>query len=329
MEIVFLILKIIGICLLAFIGICLFLICSVIFIPVRYRIKGKGEVPKELETDAVFSWFLHIIHARIHYTSDGLRFSIRIFGIPLHFGKEKKPKKKKIKNSKQQTENRKQTKESANSNIQQKAETYEIKEEKSGVQKETEIYDKTEESDDIQKDTEKKKMIKEKSGRQSEADVVEETVQPKKKKNTWWSRWSISKMKERCKRFWEKLKHIKKQFTDIKSIISEETNRNAVTALFQELKYLMKHYAPRKASGELLFGTDDPATTGEILGGISLIPFWHRYKISVIPDFTTEELYAKGHISLKGHMRNVHILLSGIRLIKNKDIRKLFNQIRR
>lgn len=328
MEIVFLILKIIGICLLIFLGICLLLIGSVIFIPVRYRIKGEGEVPKELKTDAVFSWFLHIIHARIHYTSDGFQFSIRILGIPLHLGKEKKPKKKKIKKSKQPTDNRNQNKNSATNNIQQKAETYEIKE-KSGVQKETEIYDKIEESDDIQKDTEKKKMIKEKSGVQSEADIVEETVQPKKKKNTWWSRLSISKIKEHCKRFWEKLKHIKNQFTDIKSIISEETNRNAVTALFQELKYLMKHYAPRKASGELLFGTDDPATTGEILGIISLIPFWYRYKISVIPDFTTEELYAKGHISVKGHMRNVHILLSGIRLIKNKDIRKLFNQIRR
>lgn len=297
MEIVFLILKIIGSCLLIFLGICLLLIGSVIFIPVRYRIKGEGEVPKELKTDAVFSWFLHIIHARIHYTSEGFQFSIRIFGIPLHLGKEKKPKKKKTKKSKQQTENNKRIKKSATSNIQQKTETYEIKEEKSDAQRET--------------------------------DLAEETVQQKKKKNNWWRKLSISKIKEHCKQFWEKLKHIKNQFTDIKSIISEETNRNAVTALFQELKYLMKHYAPRKASGELLFGTDDPATTGQILGVISMIPFWYRYKISVIPDFTTEELYAKGHISVKGHMRNVHILLSGIRLIKNKDIRKLFNQIRR
>ena len=51
-------------------------------------------------------------------------------------------------------------------------------------------------------------------------------------------------------------------------------------------------------------------------------------KISVIPDFTAEGFYARGELFLKGHIRSAHLLASGMRLIKNKDIRKLINQIR-
>lgn len=298
MEIILLILKIIGICLLVLLGICVFLIGSVIFIPVRYRMKGNGQVPNKLEADAVFSWFLHIIHARIHYNTNGLQFNIRIFGIPLHLGKEKKSKKQ-------------------------------IKKKRKKKIKESEVQETVEENSDAEHENKIQEISEENSTVEQENSIIakEETKQ-NKKKDAWWRKLSFSKMKKHCKNVLEKLKNIKKQLANIKSIISAETNRNAVAALFQELKYLLKHYTPRKASGELLFGTDDPANTGELLGVISMIPFWYRYQISVIPDFTTEAFYAKGNIYLKGYMRSVHMLSSVIRLIKNKDIRKLFNQIR-
>ena len=299
MEILFLILKIIGICFLVLIGIFLFLILSILFIPVRYRIKGKGEVPKTLETDAVFSWFLHVIHGRIHYNTNGLQFNIRIFGIPLHLGKEKKSKKRIRKKRKKKT-------------------------------KESEVQKTVEENNDAEQENKIQEISEENSTVEQENSIVvkEDALKQTEKKDAWWRKLSFSKIKERCKNVLEKLKNIKEQLTNIKSIISAETNRNAVSALFQELKYLLKHYTPRKASGELLFGTEDPANTGELLGVISMMPFWYRYQISVIPDFTAEAFYAKGNIYLKGYMRSVHMLSSGIRLIKNKDIRKLFNQIR-
>lgn len=290
MEILFLILKIIGICILVLIGIFLFLILSILFIPVRYRIKGKGEVPKTLETDAVFSWFLHVIHGRVCYGTDGFLVKIRIFGIPLRLG-QKKPKKEK----------RKRTKE-----IQELL-----------TDSKDEAKEKPIDFDEPLSETQ-----------EPETKVLKEEKEEKPSRKSFFKKLSFKGIKEKCKRFWQKLIHLKEQLGNIKNIILEETNRNAATVLFREFKGLMKHYTPRKASGELQFGTEDPANTGQILGIISLFPFWYRYKISVIPDFTAEGFYAKGELFLKGHIRSAHLLASGMRLIKNKDIRKLINQIR-
>ncbi len=293
MEVLLLILKIIGILLLAIAGISLFLILSVIFIPVRYRVRGKGAYPGTIEGDAVFSWFLHLVYCRIQYGEKKAGFKLRIFGIPVSLGKEKRAKKRKRGKdvSKEQTVSKEQN---ISEEISSSEETKEVKEE-------VEVLEQQEDS--------------------------KKTSVPKKKK-----RKSGTKRKGRLKRkiqdVKQKIAALKEQISNIKNILSEETNRNAIAVLFREFKYLLKHYTPRCASGEIGFGMDDPANTGQILGIVSLFPFWYRYRISVIPDFTAESLYVRGNFSIKGHMRSVHLLVTGIRLIKNKEIRKLINQIR-
>lgn len=264
MEILLLILKIIGICLLVLIGILLFLVLSVIFIPVRYRISGKGEFPEknELEADAVFSWFLHLIHCRIKYDSEGLLLKIRVFGIPLRLGRKNTPvRKKKEPASEKETDTA----------VSQEETTLPEGPESPG---ETHI---TEEAEISHKKKQHRKRHKK-----------------KKKKN---------KIKQAVQNLKDKLKNIKNQITNIKSIISEETNRNSLVFLLKELKYILKFYTPRKASGTLQYGMEDPANTGQVLGIISLFPFWYRYKISVTPDFSAEYFYVKGECSMRGHIR--------------------------
>lgn len=300
MEVLLLILKIIGICLLVLLGIALFLILSIIFIPVRYRIRGKGEIPKPLEAEMIFSWFFHIFHGRVRYGEEGIGFKVRLFGIPLRLG-SKEPKTEKRKKKKQRKQKGKKRSEETKTII----ETEPLSK--------VENFGKTERSE--------KAENSEKAGHSEKAEHFEEHRDIRRKK--------FDKIKRKLQSLKAKLIQLKEQLGDIKIILSEETNRNAVAALFREFKYFMKHYSPRKASGELQFGTEDPANTGQILGIASLFPFWHRYKISVTPDFSAESLYVKGELSMKGHIRSVHLLISGIRLIKNKDIRKLINQIRK
>lgn len=297
MEVLFLILKIIGICLLVLLGIFLFLVLSVIFVPVRYRIRGKGELPKPFETEIRFRWFFHIIYGRVWYGEKGAGFKLRLFGIPLRFGS------KRSKKSSEKTKARKKTKPIEKSEIQKEAEPIE----KSEIREETELIERLEDSEKSEDFGESESFGEHKNIFRQKADKI---------------KYKIQKLKE-------KFIQLKEQLGNIKIILSEETNRNAVAALFREFKYIMKHYTPRNAFGELQFGTDDPANTGQILGIVSLFPFWHRYKISVTPDFAAESIYAKGELFAKGHIRSVHLLISGIRLIKNKDIRKLINQIRK
>ena len=317
MEIVVLILKIIGIVLLALLGGILFLILSVVFIPVRYRIRGKGETPKEMESDLVFSGFLHLVHCRIRYGSEGWVYRLRILGIPINLNKEKKPKKSK----------RKRT---------GKTDSKEVSdfEELSDIEEESELEGKSENED---KTGFAEKVKSEEISRAEEISKTEELednseIQQKGVKGRKTSQSGKHKQSHGIKGKFQNLKkkiiQLKERFSDIKNILSDETNRSAARSVFGEFKYLMKHYAPRKASGELQYGMEDPALTGEILGVISIFPFWYRYKISVIPDFSSESFYARGQLTMKGHIQSLHLLVSVIRLMKNKDIRKLINQIK-
>lgn len=284
MEILLLILKIVGIFLLVLIGIFLFLILSIIFIPVRYRISGKGEFPAKdnIEADAIFGWFLHLIYCRIKYDKDGLILKIRIFGIPLRLG------------MKSTSENNKESEPEFDKSTDDRP-----SEEKS------EILETIDKAGEYQEKNKEKVFFRKKR------------YKKKNRKNQLLQNLKV------------KIVRVKNKITNIKSIFLEETNKNAYTFLLKEFKYLLKYYTPRKASGTLQYGMGDPANTGQILGLISLFPFWYRYKISVMPDFETEHLYARGDFIMKGRIRSLHLLTSGIRFIKNRDMRKFIKYIKK
>ena len=46
-----------------------------------------------------------------------------------------------------------------------------------------------------------------------------------------------------------------------------------------------------------------------------------RYDIGIYPDFEADKTYVKGTFLVKGHIRLVHVLISGIRLLK-EDVYK-------
>ena len=138
----------------------------------------------------------------------------------------------------------------------------------------------------------------------------------------------ISVIRQRLTELYHKQTTIKEQLYNIKNIISEETNKSALLHVLQEFKMIMGHFVPRKAYGELSFGMKDPARTGQILGILSMFPFWTRYRINLIPDFQSDLFYVKGELDIKGHIRCWHFLLSLFRLIKDKNIRTFITQIR-
>ena len=126
----------------------------------------------------------------------------------------------------------------------------------------------------------------------------------------------------------QKVSAIKARIHNIKTLIFEETNQKAFRHILQEMKCLLHHFAPRKASGEMEFGMGDPAQTGEVLGIISFLPFWAKYQVAVTPDFMAESMYVRGELSGRGHIRICHLLPSGIRLFKDKNIHRLIAAIR-
>ena len=79
LHILFLILKIIGIILLVILGIALTLVGTVLFVPVRYRVKTETtDGMKGVRAEAKATWLFHLISAFVTYQEEELDWKIRI-----------------------------------------------------------------------------------------------------------------------------------------------------------------------------------------------------------------------------------------------------------
>ena len=101
LSIIWSILKIIGIILLVILGLLLAIFLLVLFVPLRYELKGNGSYEKEEGSSPDFlvkarvSWLLRIVCVSIRAGKEGLKMRVRLFGIPfLRSGGTKKEKKK-------------------------------------------------------------------------------------------------------------------------------------------------------------------------------------------------------------------------------------------
>lgn len=323
MEILFLILKVLGIIL----ALLLLMIIVFLSVPVRYGFNIK--VQDEAEGKAVIHWLFHLVDIRVFYRQKDISFRLRILGIPISTDKEKPGKKKKEK-----SDNRKKKK-SEESGDRETGESFSEK---------TEVLSLPEE---IRKDT-NDSVRTEQTELLPDSDMLlsEETDTEEKKKQTGkgWSRKKGSRGKGKKgtsgakKRFRgpgqraEGVKTgaatVKEQIENIKNMILEETNQNAFRLLLGEFRYLLRHYSPKKVYGTVRFAMGNPDQTGKVLGVISLFPGWSRYRIVVMPDFASEVFYLKGNLTVKGHVRALHVLVSGFRMIKDKNIRQLITNLR-
>ena len=97
--------------------------------------------------------------------------------------------------------------------------------------------------------------------------------------------------------------------------------------LLKELKYLLKHYLPRKVEGHLTFGTGDPALTAYMGGLIYKILPAGSSKFDLEPEFY--ERYLDADVTVKGQLRLCHVLKSAIVLLINKNVRATIRTLRR
>lgn len=152
-------------------------------------------------------------------------------------------------------------------------------------------------------------------------DVKQETklLEPKRpeKKN----RNLFGRIKDVIQNFRNIICHIPEKITDIKTVLTDETNRKVVLLIWQELKKLLKHARFRKIQTDLKFSLADPALTGQVLGILCMLPVLYQYEFHIYPDFESEEMYVRGTFSIKGHVRLNHLLMLAIRLLKEKEFR--------
>lgn len=310
MQIFLLILKVLGILILSILGILILFISLILFVPVRYQIEGKVEEDFKFCIRGKITWLLSIAAIRFSYIESEFLHEIRIFGM-----KWKKRQKDNIEDSED-----------------------EISEEQSDVTNKVLEAGHKDAEPEITYSDGLLERLEEKRANQKEASVAEENVrsenetetkaaQNTKPKKSWFYKLAqkmktfFTELKLKLTKLLQLLKNIKEKISDIKAVISDETNKKAVALLWKEIKYLLHHFKFRRIDTDLTFGTDDPANTGQILGVICLFPILYQYNFHLYPDFEADKLYVKGDFKIAGRVRIIHIVVSLIRLIKEKEMR--------
>lgn len=305
-SILLILLKIIGIALLVVIGLLLLLVLIVLFVPVRYRIKGRYE--DSLYLTGRITWLLHLLSIRVE-VGDGTVTSIRILGIPLS---------KFIKD-------RKDSKSVAESEIQKEPESVsEAEMEKvpepvaeTQIQKDTESVSESEKQEDpgTVADTEKQKDSKPVSLYQKIKSKILSVLD------------KIRGILEKIKHFWHNAVYRKKQLQRFIRILRSDTCKAAFSLCKKRFGKVLRHIFPGKVHADLTFGFDDPSTTGYLLAVYGMLPGYVGKHILLHPDFDNSVL--KGNFNVKGRVRAWTLLYQALCVFFDKNCRKLYHIVKK
>lgn len=310
----FLILKIIGIILAVILGLVLLVICIVLFVPICYRadLHGSGSA-KELTVHAKISFLFGLIKAVFALENGKTDLSVRIAWKKLgdsdpvedkakdRDGEMPKPEKKAVM-QKSQTIQKEEQQDGTPNRITDKA-----------VEDETEKIEKTEQSAKIYPESTEKKQRKKKE-RKEDSDSASKIEQ------------ITEKIKCTYHKFCDKINQITEKKDKISDFLADETHKNAFLKLKNEAFHLLKILKPKKIQGEITFGFEDPSLTGRILAWISMIYPWIGEHPDITPDFEHRTL--SGDLSIRGRLYVITLVVTAIRLILSKAVRRSFKDIR-
>lgn len=317
------ILKIIGIVLLVILGIMLFLLAVLLFVPVRYSVKGT--VDNNITAEGKISWLCSILRYDFTFQEQELNGEVRIFGF--------RPKKKERVSEEE---------------LEEEA-VPEVKD--GGEEVVSDLVSSAGEEDDSEgkisksvTESESDEISSEKaSGRREQNQEVDSDTGRQNRKTSKKSSQSSTKnifmrMWDKIKNFLKKIKNffigIQKRLTGfkefvvkVKEIVTDTKNQYAVRRLWEELLYLLKHFGFRKIHTELTFALADPAITGQVLGILCMMPFLYQYDFHIFPDFESESYYIRGSYDVKGRIQLIFLLITFIRIVADKDLRCFLKKI--
>lgn len=289
------ILKIIGIVLVVLLCILLVLILLVLFYPVKYRILGTEVYDKENKSDIHIrlSWIFHLIGVNMDIDPE-LTAGLRILFV-----------KKNLMKDSDTSNDRSDNNGDGGSCDSDSCNSDSIEAENIKNISETDI-----------KNTDNIAVAEEKIN--ANATKAEKSVSEDEYTNAT-NAYSNNKGKEKIKRLTGK----------IKKILKDDSCKAALNKIKTELIKLLKAIMPYKLYLKAEFSAGSPDKTGMVLGILAMFPIGYRNKWKIRPDFEREEIYIDSEFDIKGHIFLYKILVIAIRVLVDKNCRKLYNEIRK
>ena len=137
----------------------------------------------------------------------------------------------------------------------------------------------------------------------------------------------INIFKTRLKSIKKRLGQFDKKKKKIFKSIKDEKNRLAIKILFKLLIKLLKHILPQRVKGRVEFGFEDPATTANIVGYISLLHPKYYKRVEIIPVFNNEIIDI--NLDIRGRIQLIYIIYILIIGFFDKNIRRLYTLYRK
>ena len=322
---IFTILKVIGIILLVMLALILAVVLCVLFVPVKYRAVGRFD-NTDIRAKAHASWLFHLFALHIEYAreTDGY---IRLAFV----------KKKLFDDSDSE---HKGDSEYEDYEAESDYENDEYDEKAAEADSVADIYEALEDDPmDAAAKTEAEDKVSENTGNKPEipADESEHitdgqtenesTAQTHQK--TYKKRSEKFHKKSHKKQFKDKSDKIKNGIEKLKREYSDERNKAAFSHLKKELFIILKRICPRRLRLTMVYSIGSPDTTGISLGILACFPVGYTNKWRITPDFESEKPYAKGSFDIKGHVIVISILAATLRILFDKNCRRLYNRISR
>lgn len=309
MSVILLILKIIGWILLTLPALFLLIVFLVLVVPVRYR--TDGSIEENIRVQGKMHWLLHILSFGFSYNEEGFSYTLKLFGKRIALGE------------KLEDEEEEPDADSTDTAVHEtKAEVDNILPSDSKMQRQdVSVKDAAEANE--------KKDSKDGTDTKEQTSIVRKNIDETDSEKVSFGQRITSKFHDitnKIKGIRGKLADLSGQAGKIKAALTDEHNRNSVSTIWKELKYLLKHSRFRKIDTELNFALWEPSATGQALGILAMFPAIYQYDIGIYPDFEADKTYVKGTFLVKGHIRLVHVLISGIRLLKERDIRNFIKK---
>ena len=135
----------------------------------------------------------------------------------------------------------------------------------------------------------------------------------------------IEKVKCTIHNICDTIKNIKSEYDFYKGLWDRPEGKAAVKNVLRQLWYLLKKIKPSKIKGDVVFGTGDPATTGQAIGAIAALYGFLPEELQITPDF--EEKRYEGNLHSKGKLRLIHVVVIAVKLIIDKNFRYVVKKV--
>lgn len=315
-HILFMILKALGILILVLLLLVLLIVCTVLFLPFCYR----AQVLKEEEGFACVkasgrvSWLFGAVALTASYEEQKPEAQILLFGASLETWKRRLKKIRRGEASVPRTEeNETENALEAEKTAEQKAPDQKEKQQKVTAQKE-------QLEQEQEPDAPKKSILERFFGRieylpEKLLNLASRLLQ------------TAFRLLELPFRLLEKLeqkiqagRRLKRKWESVKKFFRSKMFREALLHAKKEVLYFLKKAAPKKVTGTVRFGFNDPALTGETLGILGMIYGKLPKDLSIQPDFEQEIL--RGDVRMKGSFQAVTAAGIALRLFRDQNLRK-------